>query len=141
MSKWQQPSPSHRTTHYGDFERSFESVIQTLSRGVRHSKPMEVTYNKAVVLGLRWSNDDLDLARPQSALLETFRTQCGFETASLLIPSTSREKALEAIRDTIYELRRKYEMDRDRYLNRGTIFVIHYIGHGVSETERKFEIW
>ncbi|CAI7617562.1 unnamed protein product [Penicillium glandicola] len=32
-------------------------------------------------------------------------------------------------------------MDRDvTYRNRGTLFVIHYIGHGVSESDRKFEI-
>ncbi|KAJ5384263.1 hypothetical protein N7517_002174 [Penicillium concentricum] len=66
---------------------------------------MEDPYDKAVVLGLRWSNDDLDLAKPQGALLETFRTQCRFETASLLIPSNSREDAMEAIYDTVDKLR------------------------------------
>ena len=125
-----------------DHERSFENVIQTLSRGVINSTPGSISYNKAVVLGLRWSNDDLDLAKPQAALLETFRTKFGFETASLLIPSTSREAATEAIFRTILELRQKYGMDSEIYYpHRGALFVIHYIGHGVSETEQKFDIW
>lgn len=100
-------------------------------------------YGKAVFLGLRWSNDDLDLAKSQAALLETFRTQCGFDTDSLPIPSTSSEEALAAIDDTIFKLRQKYEMNS--HINyprhRCRLFVIHYLGHGVSETERKFEIW
>jgi hypothetical protein len=106
MSKRQQPPPSHQTTHYGDAERSFESVTKTLHQGVINSKPYQAyrPYKKAVVLGLRWSNDDLDLAKPQDALLETFRIQCGFEAAILLIPSTSSEEALNAICQTIFEL-------------------------------------
>ncbi|OQE17173.1 hypothetical protein PENFLA_c025G01491 [Penicillium flavigenum] len=80
-----------------------------------NSKPHQAyrPYNKAVVLGLRWSNDDLDLAKPQDALLETFRIQCGFETASLLIPSTSSEEALNAISQIVFELRQRYDMDRE----------------------------
>lgn len=139
MSKWQQPPPSHPTTHRGDCEKNFESVIKTLSQGVRNSTPSAIPYSSRVILGLRWSNDDLDLAKPQAALLETFRTQYGFETASLLIPSTSGEEALGAIDDTIFKLRQEYKLDNPYYPPK--LFVIHYIGHGVSETERKFEIW
>jgi hypothetical protein len=143
MSKRQQPSPSHRTAHSGDHESSFESVTKALHRGAIDSKPRQARgpYNKAVVLGLRWSNDDLDLAKPQDALLETFRIQCGFETASLLIPSTSSEEALDAISETIFELSQRYDMDREVTWDRSTLFVIHYIGHGVSETEWEFDIW
>ncbi|CAP81084.1 Pc12g14570 [Penicillium rubens Wisconsin 54-1255] len=142
MSKRQQPSPSHRTAHSGDHESSFESVTKALHRGAIDSKPRQARgpYNKAVVLGLRWSNDDLDLAKPQDALLETFRIQCGFETASLLIPSTSSEEALDAISETIFELSQRYDMDREVTWDRSTLFVIHYIGHGVSETEWEFDI-
>ncbi|KAF4759791.1 hypothetical protein N7455_001957 [Penicillium solitum] len=138
MSKWQQPSPSHPTTHRRDWKNNFESVIKTLSQGVENSRPKAIPYSNRVILGLRWSNDDLDLTKPQAALLETFRTQYGFETASLLIPSTSREEALDAIYDTIFKLRQEYKLDTP-YGYPG-LFVIHYIGHGVSETEWKFEI-
>lgn len=143
MSKRRQPSPSHPTTHHGDPERSFECVTKTLHQGVINSKPHQDCrpYKKAVILGLRWSNDDLDLVKPQAALLETFRIQCGFETASLVIPSTSSEEALNAISQTILELRQKYDMDRECTCHMATLFVIHYIGHGVSETEWEFDIW
>ncbi|CAG7964914.1 unnamed protein product [Penicillium nalgiovense] len=142
MSKRRQPSPSHPTTHHGDPERSFECVTKTLHQGVINSKPHQDCrpYKKAVILGLRWSNDDLDLVKPQAALLETFRIQCGFETASLVIPSTSSEEALNAISQTILELRQKYDMDRECTCHMATLFVIHYIGHGVSETEWEFDI-
>jgi hypothetical protein len=142
MSKWEHPSRSHPTTHHGDCESNFENVIKTLDQGVRNSKPSEHVYDTAVVLGLRWSNDDLGLAKPQDELLQTFRRQYGFETASLLIPSTSSENALAAMYHTIYKLRQDYKMDRDvSPLYRGTLFVLHYNGHGVSESESKFEIW
>ncbi|CAG8910163.1 unnamed protein product [Penicillium egyptiacum] len=141
MSKWQQPSPSHPTTHYSDPERDFDSVIKTLQKGVRNSKPDRGRYNKAVVLGLRCSNDDLDLAKPQATLLKTFRTRYGFEMATLLTPSISWEEALNAIYETTFELRQKYDMDSRNTWLQSTLFVIHYIGHGVCKTEQKFEIW
>lgn len=98
-----------------------------------------IPYSNRVILGLRWSNDDLDLAKPQAALLEIFRTKYGFEIGNLLIPSTSGNEVLEAINETIFKLCEEYKLITP-YGYPG-LFLIHYIGYGVSETEWRFEIW
>ncbi|KAJ5410862.1 uncharacterized protein N7487_005221, partial [Penicillium crustosum] len=96
----------------------FECVIKTLSQGVRNSRPRVIPYSNRVILGLRWSNDDLDLAKPQAALLEIFRTKYGFEIGNLLIPSTPGNEALEAINEIFFKLCEEYKLDTPLWLSR-----------------------
>ncbi|KAH8432346.1 uncharacterized protein LDX57_009984 [Aspergillus melleus] len=92
-------------------EKALKRTLEGIEDAVQRLLLTRKSYDRAVVLALRWFNEDKGLAPLQTELLNLFSQKFHYDTESIIIPSTSILES-RSIRAKVADVIKKYDTPR-----------------------------
>ena len=102
------------------YETNLKTALDRISAAYKRTLPSDVVYKKVAVFSITFSNDDINVGPPETALLDIFRQQYGFDIVRHVI--NVRARPVRDLLAAIHALTTNYDHEDN-------MIILYYCGH------------